>query len=664
MKLLQKKLGVSALAIAALPFYSPVASAVDFKVSGFIRQEMAYKINNKENENNRSGSRFNGEVLYSDGKVSRKVNSLIPGLNPIPPGTPINSQKDLSKENDWNVFATRAEIDIKASITNNLTGFMKLRGYYQPDVFKSVPDSAEIDGVGGKVNHFNVQNHGNEATYLSKSNNNYMLDIPSLYLDWASGPYWVRIGQQQIAWGESLFFRVADQANGLDFRRHFIFDFGAEEYSDERLSSPGIRASVVFGDGWELEGFAQMFQPTVLPPNYAPYNVIMNGFNPDYKTGFDKVNNNINAGVRLTGEVGNLGMQFFAISQHNHDPIFNLKAGGQKLMPDKFCASKLPDLVKLLCGFEDQPFVFEKGGIGATSPAEWFHVAAGSGADGLDVLNGLVEDWPWIAQVTQTLGMTPNANGDILTTIDGGGPNDLYGLIPEGLNGNDFVELFFLIPVYDLVGPRDPQTGGLVRLNSLSGNLVSNYASQNIFGFGFNYIFYSEPDSFLDQLVMRFEASYTPDKKFSHNLRTTFLEKDEWLTSLVFEKYQRFSDAFPATFFIFQWMHRTQSNLLGQHLSGYGGNTSRRPGGGEQDRGFDAIVFALQQPFPGLKWRVDLSAILDSEGAFLFAPAVRYKPNADWTVEVFANFIDSPKSGTLQPFDFSDDINLRLTYQF
>jgi len=659
-KLRNKALYLSTLAVSSLSI--PSALAVDYKVSGFIRQEMAYKLTSDENPANRSGSRFNGSVYRSQGNILKGINDLTP-LNPIPPGTPINSMKDKYKENDWNVFATRAEIDIKAKFNNNLTGFMKIRGYYQPDVFQNVPDSKYIDGVGGKVNHFSVPNHGNEATYLSKSDNNYMIDIPSMYLDWASGPYWLRIGQQQIAWGESLFFRVADQVSGLDFRRHVIFDFGAEEYADERLSAPAIRGSMVFGDGWEIEAWAQMFQPTILPTNYSAYNIISNAYNPDYKTGFDKVDNNINAGIRLTGEIGNLGMQFFAISQHNHDPIFNLRAGGQKLMPDKFCASRLPDLVKILCGFEDQPFVFERGGSGASHPDEWFYMANTGYSDGLDALNGLVADWPWIAKVTEVLGLPTNENDDFLTTIKGGGPNTMYGLVPGGVNGYDFIELFFAVPVYDLVGPRD-SNGDLVRLNSLSGNMVANYASQNVFGFGFNYIFYAEPDSFLDQLVVRFEASYTPDKKFSQNLRSTFIEKDEWLTSLVVEKYQRFSDAFPATFFIFQWMHRTQSNMLGMHLSGAGGTYDRRPSGGESSRGFDAFVIALVQPFPGLKWRVDLATIYDPEGAFLFSPAVRYKPNADWTVEVFANIIDSSTSATLQPFDWSDDITMRLTYQF
>ena len=87
------------------------------------------------------------------------------------------------------------------------------------------------------------------------------INVPEL----CQGPLWVRIGQQQIAWGEALFFRVADVANGLDLRRHLFLDFGAEEYSDERLSAPGIRASYAITEGWELEVFAQMFQLSVLP---------------------------------------------------------------------------------------------------------------------------------------------------------------------------------------------------------------------------------------------------------------------------------------------------------------------------------------------------------------------------------------------------------------
>ena len=633
MKFSMRAAGLPVLALAAAPLLSPVASAFDVTVSGFIRQEMAYKINNAENHNNRGGSKYNGATYYTRGKILANDPN-----NPVPLGTPLNFKEDKSKSNDWNLFATKAEVDVKVNLTNNLSAFMRVRGYYQPDVFKSVEDSTFIDGEGGHVNHFNMKVHGNEATYLSMSDNNYMVDLPSLYLDWAKGPYWVRIGQQQIAWGESLFFRVADQANGLDYRRHFIFDYGAEEYADERLAAPAIRASMTFATDWEVEVYAQMFQPTVLPNNYTPYNIITNGFNINYEDGYDRVQDNINAGIRLRGQIGNLGVQFFAITQHNANPIFDLAAGGQ--------------VVDGLPGFETQPFIFEAGGIGTTSPDEWSYLSSIAGSDGTDLINGLVDDWAWIKGFATGptnlggLGLVQDANGDIITTIEGDGPN--------GINTVDFLELFFAIA---------PTVDG-VRLNSLSGNMDAHYASENVFGFGFNYIFYAEPDTFMDQLVVRFEASYTPDKKFTNNLRQEFKEEDELLTSMVVEKYHRFSDAFPATFFIFQWMHRKETDLLERHLSGLGGTTHKRPGGGEEGHGWDGLVFAFQQPLPGLIWRVDMSVLYDMEGGHMIQPAVRYKPRAEWTIEMFANFIDGRRSSSLQPFDHSDDLTVRLTYQF
>ncbi|MGK2913866.1 MAG: hypothetical protein ACSLE5_05310 [Porticoccaceae bacterium] len=193
---------------------------------------------------------------------------------------------------------------------------------------------------------------------------------------------------------------------------------------------------------------------------------------------------------------------------------------------------------------------------------------------------------------------------------------------------------------------------------------MAHYAAENIFGFGFNYIFYAEPGTLLDQLVVRFETAYIPDRKFTNNLSNNYIEEDESLTSLALEKYHRFSDEFPATFLIFEWMHRKESDLLGRHLSGLGGSTISRPGGGEQDRGWDGVVFAFQQPFPNLVWRLDMSVLYDFNRGYFFQLAVRYKPSKSWTVEAFAKVLDGRKASIFQPFDYSDDITFRLTYQF
>ena len=670
----QAKLGVSMLALAGVAFVSPAVSAFDVSVSGFIRQEMAYKLNNNENPNTTGGNYYNGKSYATKG-------DLLENFGGVPDGTIITGRRDLSTDNDWNVFATRAEVDVNFSFTNNLTGFAKFRGYYQPDVFNNVDKSGFVDGDEG-TDLFGVPNHGGEATYLSVSDKDYMLDMPALYLDYAKGPLWVRVGQQQIAWGEALFFRVADMANGLDFRRHVIFDFGAEEYSDERLSSPGIRTSYQVDQNWEVEVFAQMFQPTILPTNYSPYNLIQSGFNMNggYEEGFDKVDDQINGGIRVQGqnlgEDGSWGVQLFAVARHNPDPIFTLHAGG---VPN--AAFGHPTLDPNGDGFASQPFIYEPGNrAGTASPDEWFYNSGVGGVDGLDVINGLIDDFAWIKGFAESLGMTPDANGEWLTTQNGGGHNLAFGLTPNGMNGTDFLELFWGAGAAGTLAPGASGTleeaiAALEAGNSvipgspggvgLSGKMRVRYASENIFGFGVNHIIYADdPDSFLDQLVMRFEMSYTPNKKFTNNLRYEYIEEDEVLASLVLEKYHRFSDSFPATFMIFEYMYRKESDLLGRHLSGLGGDRTHRPGGGEQDRGWHGVVLAFQQPFPGLKWRLDGSFLYDMEGGFLLQPAVRYKPSSAWTVEAFANIIDGNNSSSLGVFDWSDDFTMRVTYQF
>ncbi len=623
----QARLGVSMLALAGAPFLSPAVSAFDYSVSGFIRQEMAYKISSDQNPNNPHGNPLNGESQGNRALTDPGACALIDGLSGgacsggfIPPNL---TKPKLDQETDWNVFATRAEVDISANFTNNLTGFVKVRGYYQPDVFDDYGDN----------NLFSVNNHGNEATFLSISDDDYMVDLPSLYLDYSKGPLWVRVGQQQIAWGEALFFRVADVANGLDLRRHLFLDFGAEEYADERLSAPGIRASYNLNQDWEIEVFTQMFQPSVLPNRGSPYSLLPYQATVDFESGYDKVDDNWNAGVRLRGQIGDLGMQFFAISRHNPDPIIKTIPGGL-VMQGPLNGPLSPG--GELAG--SQPFTQDlTGEFGFNSSADWFNGTALAGIDGLAVLNGLIADYGYIEDVftlLSTAGLTDGLGDPNVSTIE------------QGKIVVDTLVTAFQAP--------------------LQAAVEAEYASENIFGLGFNYIFYAEPDTFLDQLVVRFEGSYTPDKKFTNpGAGSNFISHDEWVTSLTFEKYQRFSDDFPATFFIFEWMHKSESDMLGRHLSGIGGDANHLPGNGEPGRGWDGLVFAVQQPFPNLTWRLDLSVLYDLNGGIFVQPAVRYKPTGDWTIEAFANIIDANNNGSIfAPMDFSDDVTVRLTYQF
>ena len=51
-----------------------------------------------------------------------------------------------------------------------------------------------------------------------------------------------------------------------------ILDFASEEYADERISSPAVRVSYQLNSNWELDMFAQQFQPSNEPPITASGN--------------------------------------------------------------------------------------------------------------------------------------------------------------------------------------------------------------------------------------------------------------------------------------------------------------------------------------------------------------------------------------------------------
>ena len=284
----------------------PPAAAFDLAVSGFIRQEAAYRISGDPNPFLRGSAYAVGPLdnTVRGNPVAEATYAALTGqdvTNPaswmLPPEQFF--KEDYNKDERWNLMATRAEIDFNMNFTNNLSGFVKVRGYYTADVMDEF----------GKPNNFEVNMsgvNGDCGNRLEVCGRNYMIDLPSAYLDYTNGPLWIRFGQQQIAWGEAIFFRVADVPNGLDLRRHSFLDFASEEYADERVASPAIRMSYNLNSDWELEAFAQMFQPTIHPRPGTPYAFINSPYAVRDDIGFDNFEDYINAGVRLQGQLGKI----------------------------------------------------------------------------------------------------------------------------------------------------------------------------------------------------------------------------------------------------------------------------------------------------------------------------------------------------------------------
>lgn len=135
---------------------------------------------------------------------------------------------------------------------------------------------------------------------------------------------------------------------------------------------------------------------------------------------------------------------------------------------------------------------------------------------------------------------------------------------------------------------------------------------------------------------------------------------------MVAEKYQRFSQEFPATYMVFQAMHKTKSDLFGRSLRGYGGTDTRAATG--VGGGSTYFVLAAIQPFPASIYEAYGAILVDPRGGVLAQPGLRWKPRGSMTVEGFYTYINghlgNPNRNSLSTLDFADEFSVRLTYQF
>ncbi len=566
----------------ALMVASAWSQAGDWQVSGLLREDAAARVGGATNSANQQGNIFDG--------VSTPNTGLGPFLAPGASPATFTRPAALARENRWNLLESRAELNVDGKLADGWEAHFKLR---------AVTDQVgRVDSAFRQVNLFEQQFRGSRGgTVLEKAGKDWMIDLPVAYLDYNKGPLWVRVGNQQIAWGEAIFFRVLDLPNGIDLRRHAILDVAAEEYSDKRVSAPGVRSSYRFQNDWEVEGFTQLFQPSILPTPNSPYNIIPAQFTIDQRSGYQAVKNDWNFGLKLRGKFDELGFQFVASRRRNPDGVFrwtNSNAG-------------------MLAGT-----AFQAGtGQGVYSAAEWFNSAGSARLDGVKGLAAALNEFP----ATLGLGSATVAAGCGATVS----PTQQIAF-PNASSAACVLDTFF-----------DPVVG----LGNLAGHLVREYPRENVFGMSANYIVKGAPDTLLDQLVTRVEVSYTPKKRFtSPSLSRDYIERSEVQFAAIAEKYHKFSDALPATYVVAQWLHKSASDLLGRSLAGQGA-PSNAPGSPKGNSHFNAIALGVQQPSSTLEWRTDLTVLTDFRGGWLVQPGLKWHPSKSVQVDLYANILRS-----------------------
>ncbi len=611
--------------------------------------------------------------------------AFVPGVSPGVAGTAASGFSDqgaaLEDDFNFNLFNTRLELDVQARFNDALAGFVKLRAYVDAT-------SRFTDGHVGNL--FENSFWGTRSTLTEWATPDVVIDVPAAYLDFNDGPLWIRVGNQSIAWGEAYFFRVMDVVNGLDLRRHLTLGPGGEEFQDQRIASPTLRVSYTFANNWDIDVFASMFSPTVLPPQNSAYNLIAHSTTLDERDEFEDAEGAVNFGVRLNMPLTDqLTMLLMYTNRRNPDGVFRYAEAPlyNGALANGFCAGPANQTNRLLSGFGGGALT-PGGAVLPAGPLQGALIASGldpmpravgGGHARLDRCGSPIAPDPFGAGSTEFWHLIGRARLDpmkaLRTAVDEWPANQwaarqVFGFGSEG-NVADALRTMEAFHSY---------------LGSFRAWATREFKREQVFAIGANYLTRADdPGSFLDSIIVRGEVAVTPNKKFTDlGLSFNFIEATEIVSALIVEKFHRFSDAFPATYMVWQWMHREQSDLFGRHLSGTESvpfSTFIDPVSGDftaaalvdgaaSPRGSDAadyVVFAFQQPSRSLLWRLDLALLIDVEGGYLVQPGVRYRPSDDWQFDIYANLIEQggdQNDDIMESLDFADEIFVRVTYYF
>jgi hypothetical protein len=650
---------------AAEPWYRSMFSDFDFSIGGFIRPEVAVSTG-EANPNNQTGNPYNRMVVprtfYAPPTASAATLSDVLRTIGVPLATNLPQASNWSdvplgsntiqrpipyRHNPFNLHILRGELETGIKFTNDLKLIARVRAIIDPGHYSDF-DAASVnniyDGISGgdpalygsKPNYFQYRVEGDShPNPLEWAGSNYMVYFPTLLFDYNHGPLNVRLGNQQIAWGQAIFFRVLDVPDGLDLRRHSLLDYAQEEFSDKRVPALALRVGYQFSDAMLLDGYFQKFQPTIYGNPNTQYNVIPAQFTVHdlySQGGYDK---KFSYGLRLKGNFGQWGFQAIAARRYNPDGVFRWTTSGvNKDLPNTNSDGSQNTLgmtVNIANGghagpqLANTPFEASPGGV--YSAAEWFHYAAMVRLNGVDGLN---------ASINEFQPATGNVYASPVTNVK---------------DATAELNTFFTA------------AGG-----SLRGHIAREYFVENNFGLGASYVTEGEPGSILDQLIINLETTYTPNRVFTApSLSRNYLRENNLVSALVLEKYHRFTQAFPATYFVMQFMHRTKDDIFGRSLKGYGGGDNG-PGQGLSG-GANYVVFAFQQPFPQDIYRIGFAALYDPKGGILVQPGIQWKPSGSLAIDFFYTYINghlggNPNNNAISTVDFADEATVRIGYQF
>jgi hypothetical protein len=267
----KKKILIGLIGLFMLLAWSGSALAIEygkFAISGWVRNQIAYNVGHA-NPNNALGEMADGEK----DRINVKM------------------------------FTTAVQLKPQYNFTDNISVFARVL---------AATDTATESDYPGSLDRFPKSYDGD----LQISGDEWMLGLKEVYVDFDTQYVWLRLGKQQVSWGQSDGLRLLDIVNPLDKTWHGISL--NEPYLDafDNLRESLWMARLTLKSPWETDNLNDM-QLELLwlpgedigaenpghinPAHGSPYN-----FEPDVFTNTDERGSGSEFGLRLMGKYRSL----------------------------------------------------------------------------------------------------------------------------------------------------------------------------------------------------------------------------------------------------------------------------------------------------------------------------------------------------------------------
>jgi hypothetical protein len=145
--------------------------------------------------------------------------------------------------------------------------YLHFRYWADAEQFINGPSIYEV-GQGAYLTPGSARYPG-DAWSARVSEHEYEAEANEAYIDLRKGPFALRLGKQQVVYGEELGVQTLDQVDSLDFTKFQTFEIGALEYSDVRIGEWTAKGSYQLPDFSEV-GINNSLITGFVSPDFQP----------------------------------------------------------------------------------------------------------------------------------------------------------------------------------------------------------------------------------------------------------------------------------------------------------------------------------------------------------------------------------------------------------